>query len=93
MKYVTYTLVADGPSDRALLPIIDWAIEQNSDIRFAQQYADASLLRATGLRERVTRALQIYPCDVLFVHRDAERPNQYLARQHEIAESVPMRFK
>lgn len=89
MRYVTYTLVADGSSDRALLPVIDWAIQQNSHLRFTQQYAESSVLRAGGLREKVARALEIYPCDLLFVHRDAEQPGQYAARQREIADAVP----
>jgi hypothetical protein len=70
-----YTLVTDGRSDRTLMPIIDWLID---DIGYTGPingtWADFSFQRRppVGLHQRVVTALMLYPCDVLFVHRDAE---------------------
>lgn len=72
-----YTLVADGPSDRALLPILNWAIGVHLPggwSSYVEQLADFRLLPEPprGLRARIQEALRLYPCDLLFVHRDAE---------------------
>lgn len=39
------------------------------------EYADLRLLRnpPRGLAERIELSVELYPCDLLFVHRDAER--------------------
>jgi hypothetical protein len=65
-------LVADGSSDRMLLPIIEWAIRRRRP--------DVGVL-VTGVRARVGgdlaqamhSAAAGYTPDLLFVHRDAER--------------------
>lgn len=72
-----YTLVADGPSDRALLPIIDWVLRRcgpQPPQLSERQFLDPRILDAPPrpLRDRIRRALELFPCDVLFVHRDAE---------------------
>jgi hypothetical protein len=72
---VRYTLVADGPSDRALTHVIDWAVREavaGEDCELAPRFAD----RESGpgdLAERMRSAVTAFPCDLLFVHRDAER--------------------
>ena len=69
------TLLADGTSDRALIPIIEWALWE-SGVRADVQttWADFRGLRdkPVTLTQRVAKALELYPCDVLFVHRDSE---------------------
>ena len=68
-----YTLVADGSSDRVLIPILDWSLRQQRITPIQAQWADFSRIRSSnGLQERLTKAIDLYPCDVLFVHRDAE---------------------
>jgi len=42
----------------------------------------------TTLSERVSATLQLYPCDILFVHRDSEGQPAEL-RYREIASAVP----
>jgi hypothetical protein len=85
-------LLADGPSDRALLPIIDWVlsrIPRLEGLGFVEQWADFRSLPGPprGLPERVERALERYPCEILFIHRDAEsRPAS--ERIEEIARAV-----
>ncbi len=75
MLEIRYTLVSDGSSDRALLPILTWALRENQ-IKIPIQPAWADLRRLptppSELSDRIARALILYPCDLLFVHRDAE---------------------
>lgn len=70
---LTYTLLTDGSSDRILVPIINWALEQIPNIRFNSQYAEVSLKPSAGLFRRAEAAIKFYECDILLVHRDAEK--------------------
>lgn len=84
------TLVSDGSSDRALIPLIRWLLSQHGagpalDVR----WADFQFLRArpSSLREKIVRAVELNPCDLLLIHRDAE--NQPIEdRKQEIAEAI-----
>jgi hypothetical protein len=78
MSELRYTLVSDGSSDRMLMPILDWVLQQHSDKVFMGSWADLRQLRrpTEGLAERVRIAMDLYPCDLLFVHRDAERSDR-----------------
>lgn len=76
-RQVSYTLVADGPSDRMLLPILAWVlgrIPALQDCPLRPQFAELSRLfvESAGLTGKVTAAIRQFPCDLLFVHRDAE---------------------
>lgn len=75
MRPLSYTLVSDGSSDRALMYPLTWLLEAGSRRGFEAQWADLSLIgqRAKGLRDRILAALDYFPCDLLFVHRDGER--------------------
>jgi hypothetical protein len=76
MTDLRYTLLSDGPSDRALLPVLRWLLLENSVRRAIQpQHADFRHLPRPprGLPERIAMAIELYPCDLLFIHRDAER--------------------
>jgi len=66
------TLAGDGSTDRALRPVLEWFLGQ---LPFLQRRGFTVQVAAPGvnLHERLSRAVQEYPCDVLFVHRDAER--------------------
>jgi len=70
-----YTLLTDGSSDRVLLPLINWLLRQHSQNVFNGEWADLRRLvdPPHTLTDRIQKALEIYPCDLLFVHRDAER--------------------
>lgn len=75
MNPFRYTLVADGPSDRSLLPIIDWVLAGlGLTVGIAGQMADFRYLTTppSGLVARIRLAFTQYPCDLLFIHRDAE---------------------
>lgn len=84
-----YTLVADGTSDRVLLPILTWSLKQQDLTPIVEQWADTGRIpRPRSNEERLRTALELYPCDVLFVHRDAEAQPSDLRRE-EIAAAVP----
>ncbi len=89
---VKYTLLTDGSSDRSLIRIIDWVLGRAKSglaSGFISQYADLRLLseRATKLDKRIRQTIDCFPCDMLFIHRDAEnRP--WSARITEIQEAA-----
>ncbi len=87
---MTYTLAADGSSDRALLPVITWSLKRHGFTAIAEQWADFSRIpnRPRLLKDRLAAALDLYPCDVLFVHRDAEGQDPGLRRE-EIVTALP----
>ncbi len=80
-----YTLVTDGSSDRALLPIITWLLQQQAELvarDIAPQWADLRRFdKEPGLAGKIAAALQHYPCGLLFVHRDAESNNPAVIQQ------------
>ena len=94
MDEVRYTLVADGSSDRALIPILDWLIlEQGKASTVQGTAADFRRTRKPrNLADKITIALELFPCDLLFVHRDAERQDPDL-RYEEISEATQTALK
>lgn len=85
-----YTLVSDGSSDQALMPILEWALREagvTADLQ--SQWADLRTLRKppTTLQERIRTAIDLYPCDLLFVHRDSEGQRLQL-RTDEITHAI-----
>lgn len=75
MGRLRYTLVADGSSDSCLIPILTWLLQESCGGRPIQgEFADLRRLPSPPrtLEERIARSAELYPCDLLFVHRDAE---------------------
>jgi len=75
MADLRFTLLPDGPSDRALLPILGWLLrELTIDCAIQAELADLRRLRDPphGLAEKILKALELYPCELLFIHRDSE---------------------
>lgn len=93
MDYVQYTLVADGSSDRALIPIINWVLRESGGIDVPNgKWADLRRTRKpSDLSERLKLAVEFYPCDILFVHRDAEKASSD-ARYQEVEKAVAKAF-
>ena len=90
MRELTFTLLADGPSDAALMPILRWSLRQRTQLTTIQsEWADLRRLPnpPRDLASKILEALKLYPCDVLFVHRDAENHNPNL-RYIEIEEAM-----
>jgi len=74
MEQLRYTLLTDGTSDAVLMPIIDWLLRQHlSQCRIYPQFAKGLGPVGLALDNRLPIALKMYPCDILFVHRDAEK--------------------
>src|SRR5205085_11780027 len=75
MSDLRYTLLTDGSSDRALIPLLTWLLQANGVSQAIQsEWADFRHLRFKPhrLAARITLSLSLYPCDLLFVHHDAE---------------------
>jgi hypothetical protein len=77
MEPFRYTLLGDGASDRCLLPILGWMLSGFSDLRGRGVVPQVADLRGVdpplrSLPERLQAAFQRQPCEILFVHRDAE---------------------
>ena len=68
------TLVTDGTSDVVLVRILEWLIAQLTTAEIEVRWADLRGLseRPQGLGERLVVAKRLFPCHILFVHRDAE---------------------
>lgn len=74
MKKLRGTLISDGTSDRLLIPIIHWTVCNNGFHPIEISFPNLNIIspRPRSLREKVQQALLASPCDVLFLHRDAE---------------------
>lgn len=76
-----YTLLADGTSDQVLVPILDWLIGQHlPNVRSVSAFARGFGKVGNDLHSRVEAALQYFPCDLLFIHRDAEAMSPHQRR-------------
>lgn len=90
MTDLRYTLISDGSSDTALIPILTWLLEE-SGVRLAIQPVWADLRRlprpSRTLPDKIRHGIDLYPCDLLFVHRDAENQGRE-TRVREIERAV-----
>lgn len=81
----------DGMSDRVLVEVIDWLVRDIvAQSISAAQFAFADLRtvnpKPNGLAERIQVAVELYPCDLLVVHRDAEgEPAKHRRQEIEAA--------
>jgi len=79
VKQLRYTLLSDGSFDRGLIPILSWLLRQHlPGTAIQSEWADLSRVRRSGqsLSHTIDVAIDLYPCDLLFVHRDAERASR-----------------
>lgn len=88
MRRVTATLVTDGSSDRLLKPLIELLLGDHTDLPYQVNFAEGLPPIADGLTSRIESALELFPCDFLFVHRDDEGVG-ITVRQLEIESSWP----
>ena len=84
MRCIECTFLSDGSFDAALIPILQWVMEEQLGIG-STRFAWADLQRLPHpprlLVERMVAAVTLYPCQILFVHRDAE--NQPAVKRYE----------
>lgn len=75
MGDLRFTLISDGGSDRSLVHVLRWLLISNGVARpIHPDWADLAQIRKppNRLRDKIRVTLQLYPCHLLFVHRDAE---------------------
>jgi len=88
-----FTLLGDGPSDKVLLGPLRWLLESRVATRpISLIWADLGRMHKPpgSLAERIEAAFAQYPCDLLFVHRDAERePAEHRYAEIRKASSSP----
>ncbi|MFV8331968.1 hypothetical protein [Flavobacterium sp. GSP14] len=77
MEFIRYTLIADGSSDKALMNIIKWVLDNLfPEIPNKGTYGDFRMLQKPPRKDEVYKQIQCavhyYPFDILFYHRDAE---------------------
>ena len=90
MAALDCSLLADGAADAALIPILEWVVREHTDgVEPRCVWADMRRLPVPPrtLDDRILQAIDLYPCQVLFVHRDAEsQPPDF--RYTEVNEAV-----
>ena len=88
-RTIQYTFCSEGPSDRVLQHHINWALEKLTTLPFTGEWADPSVFenRDRDVATRAAQAVSFYPCNLLFVHRDADGDG-YEGRREEIREAL-----
>lgn len=84
------TLLADGSSDKILISPIKWLMRQKfPGFAVNLNFADLRpILKGNeNLPERMCLALELFPCDILMVHRDVENQT-YEEREEEIRSAM-----
>lgn len=99
MTDLRYTLVTDGSSDIVLMPILTWLLRENGVASAIQpEWADLNRVphsKHRRLEDKICWSIKLYPCELLFVHRDAEREprehrvNEITTAIREVLPSVP----
>jgi hypothetical protein len=75
MKVIRHTLVSEGSTDANLIPIIDWTLKHTAGLPLSQgKRAEFWRLskKPGSLGERILKAVELDPCEILFIHRDAD---------------------
>jgi len=68
------TLLTEGSSDQVLLPILRWLLASITEEPVEVVWADLRgvVAQPRTLTDKVRCAGELYPCDLLFVHRDRD---------------------
>jgi hypothetical protein len=74
MNDFKFTLIADGRTDDALIPILTWLLINLGINAPEPQLPILGNLRTPPkkLQDKIAIALDLFPCNILFIHRDAE---------------------
>lgn len=96
MSEITFALLSDGSSDKRLLPVLRWLIRQHCpDMAVQAEWADFGGRRPKTLSKQILKCIELYPCNLLFIHRDAEnqtlefRKNEIMTAVRDISEQAP----
>lgn len=90
MEELRYTLLSDGPADKALMPILTWLLRQHlPNLPIQSRWADLRRLPRPprDLGGKIRESLNLFPCDLMFIHRDAENASLN-DRLNEIRQAV-----
>lgn len=91
MMEIRYTLVSDGSSDKALIPVLNWLLQTHlNNYAIQSEWADLRRLDKSlrdTFKKRIELSVELYPCDLLFIHRDAEK-DSHQSRVNEIHAAV-----
>jgi hypothetical protein len=80
MPQLLITLLGEGPTDDALLPIIEWALENPilgllPDVELLSRFVGPDQTPgAYGLVGRIVESTRDLPCHLLFIQHDADGP-------------------
>lgn len=92
MERKKYALIADGSSDKCLIPVIDFLLQKYfPNLIFEGEWADLTFLPKppSTLPQKIERTIEYYEPDWIFIHRDAEREDNPLQkRSDEIERAV-----
>ncbi|MBF0487306.1 MAG: DUF4276 family protein [Nitrospirae bacterium] len=96
MDEINYTLLADGSSDERLIPILEWLFDKHCpDKSVKGEMADFSKLpkKPKKLEDRIETALDMRSCDILFIHRDAEKiqHKERVLEIRKVIEKIPVK--
>jgi hypothetical protein len=86
MHSLRVTLLCDGSSDRVLLPIVAKLFDFYSPVAVESTLASRLPPVCKTLKQRIQAAVDLYPCDLLIIHRDAEK--QEAVRRLEINNAI-----
>lgn len=88
MQELSYTLIGDGSSDKALMNIINWLINDlYPELPTKPQFADFRNLpnppKKGDVANQVKFASNYFPFDILFYHRDAETNSSTIIKERK----------
>lgn len=84
MRTLRFTLLAEGTSDRVLLPILNWMLlRHHRDFQWIGAPANLQDLPKPPrtLAAKISATCDLFPADVIFIHRDADRDSPADRRQ------------
>jgi hypothetical protein len=90
MTTLRFTLVAEGTSDRVLIPILRWMLlRHHPEFEWMGQTADLHELPRPprSLPQKIATASELFPADVIFIHRDSDREAP-ANRRREISDAI-----
>jgi hypothetical protein len=97
-RLLRFALLADGPSDCALLPIVSWVLLGHQPELELAKPGFRARTRRQPLQHEMRETVEFFRPDLLFVHRDAEAqdPDQRHAEipafEHPMVKVVPVRM-
>lgn len=97
VRIIHYALLADGTSDRALLPALEWLLRREAKEAALSRRGFTARRPSADIADEIASAIALFRPDLLFVHRDAEGmdPQQRLTEIPDgdrIVKVVPVRM-